>query len=519
LGKVAEDMWQNGNHIAILKYGDMLPDEVIKTSIEFCLYYSWILISSGQIQKAEPFLKSAELNTKKIIYSNLTESNIQYHKKLLGKISVAFAYLKSHEEHSGEIYDYCKTAMENLSDDDPLWYSWAWFSSGIAHFSNGSLLESSVSFNNAFEYSKKAGNIYLISTIAIRMAENEQQLGHYKSAFKKCSDLLIIMKDKGYSEIAKAEWSYAALFLIMGITELMWANLERGCENIKIAYDLSRKGKDIFLQICTLMVYTVLIRELDEVEAEKKSIELDNLMKQTGNHPFLTTMYIGWKIYSLIETGQIDQANITISEYGLSLDNEKSHSNESEYAAYVSLLLAQSKLDEAEFLLSELYALANEGKLVEKLIGLKVYYSILYKMRGNREKAVANLIEAMEMAADENLLYPFLIYRHQTMDILNEAFRVHATKKTNIPGKFVDNLKLALNRWDNHKKTNAGLDLSTREIDTLKLISSDLSNQEIADKLYISLNTVKTHLKNIYLKLEVGNRAKAVAKAKELGMI
>jgi LuxR family maltose regulon positive regulatory protein len=519
LGKVAEDMWQNGNHIAILKYGDMLPDEVIKTSIEFCLYYSWILISSGQIQKAEPFLKSAELNTKKIIYSNLTESNIQYHKKLLGKISVAFAYLKSHEEHSGEIYDYCKTAMENLSDDDPLWYSWAWFSSGIAHFSNGSLLESSVSFNNAFEYSKKAGNIYLISTIAIRMAENEQQLGHYKSAFKKCSDLLIIMKDKGYSEIAKAEWSYAALFLIMGITELMWANLERGCENIKIAYDLSRKGKDIFLQICTLMVYTVLIRELDEVEAEKKSIELDNLMKQTGNHPFLTTMYIGWKIYSLIETGQIDRANITISEYGLSLDNEKSHSNESEYAAYVSLLLAQSKLDEAEFLLSELYALANEGKLVEKLIGLKVYYSILYKMRGNREKAVANLIEAMEMAADENLLYPFLIYRHQTMDILNEAFRVHATKKTNIPGKFVDNLKLALNRWDNHKKTNAGLDLSTREIDTLKLISSDLSNQEIADKLYISLNTVKTHLKNIYLKLEVGNRAKAVAKAKELGMI
>ena len=94
--------------------------------------------------------------------------------------------------------------MENLSDDDPLWYSWAWFSYGIAHFSNGDLLESSTAFNNAFEYSKKSGNIYLISTIAIRMAENEQQLGHYKSAFKKCSDLLAIMKDKGYSEIVKS---------------------------------------------------------------------------------------------------------------------------------------------------------------------------------------------------------------------------------------------------------------------------------------------------------------------------
>jgi LuxR family maltose regulon positive regulatory protein len=520
LGRVAEDMWQNGKHAAILKYGDILPDEVIKTSTEFCLYYSWILISSGQIQKAAPYLASAELNTKNLLDgNNLTEANIRYHKKLHGKISVAFAYLKSHEEHSEKIYDYCKAAMEYLSDDDPLWYSWAWFSYGIAHFSNGNLLESSSSFNNAFEYSIKTGNIYLISTIAIRMAENEQQLGHYKSAFKKCSDLLAIMNDKGYSEIAKVEWTYAGLFLIMGITEFMWADLDRANENIKTAYDLSKKGKDIYPQIFILMVYTVILGELDVLESEKKSIEFEDLMKQTDNQPYLTTNYIGWKIYMLIKKGQIDQANNTISEYGISLENEISYSNEGAYSAYVSLLLVQSKFDEAEFLLSELYALAYEGKRVEKLISLKVYYSILYKLKGNQVKAIANLIEAMEMAADENQLYHFLVYRHQTMDLLNEVFRVHATTKTKIPKKFIDSLKSALDRWNNHKKTPVTIDLSAREIDTLKLIAQDLSNQEIADKLFISLNTVKTHLKNLYLKLEVDNRAKAVIKAKELRMI
>jgi LuxR family maltose regulon positive regulatory protein len=520
LGRVAEDMWQNGKHTAILKYGDMLPDEVIKTSTEFCLYYSWILISSGQIQKAEPYLASAELNTKKILNgNNLTEGNIRYHKKLLGKISVAFAYLKSHEEHSGKIFDYCRVAMEYLSDEDPLWYSWAWFSYGIAHFSNGNLAKSSMSFNNAFEYSKKSGNIYLISTIAIRMAENEQQLGHYKSAYKKCSDLLAIMKVNGYSEIAKVEWTYAALFFIMGITEFMWADIDHGYENIKIAYGLSKKGKDIYLKIFILMVYTVLLNELDDVESEKKSIELEDLMKQTDNQPYLTTMYIGWKIYLYIKKDQIEQANNTVSEYRLSLDKEISYSNEGAYASYVSLLLVQSRFDEAEILLSKLLAMANEGKWVEKLIGLKISYSILYKMRGNHEKAVANLIDAMEMAAGENLLYYFLIYRHMTNDLLNEVFRVHATTKTKIPRKFVENLKLALDRWDNHKKTHVGIDLSIREMDTLKLIAMDLSNQEIADKLFISLNTVKTHLKNIYLKLEVDNRAKAVVKAKDLRIV
>ena len=63
------------------------------------------------------------------------------------------------------------------------------------------------------------------------------------------------------------------------------------------------------------------------------------------------------------------------------------------------------------------------------------------------------------------------------------------------------------------------MELSTRELDTLKLIAEDLVNQEIADKLFISLNTVKTHLKNIYLKLEVDNRTEAVTKAKETGII
>ena len=140
-------------------------------------------------------------------------------------------------------------------------------------------------------------------------------------------------------------------------------------------------------------------------------------------------------------------------------------------------------------------------------------------MRGNREKAVANLIEAMEMAAGENLIYYFILYRHLTMDLLNEVFRVQATTKTKIPKKFVDNLKLAIDRWDKHKKIHIGIDLSTRELDTLKLIAQDLSNQEIADKLFISLNTVKTHLKNIYSKLEVDNRAKAVAKAKKLRIV
>jgi LuxR family maltose regulon positive regulatory protein len=61
--------------------------------------------------------------------------------------------------------------------------------------------------------------------------------------------------------------------------------------------------------------------------------------------------------------------------------------------------------------------------------------------------------------------------------------------------------------------------LSERELQVLRLLSAGHTNQEIAAALHVSINTVKTHLKNIYGKLGVNNRRKATAQAKKLGLI
>lgn len=63
------------------------------------------------------------------------------------------------------------------------------------------------------------------------------------------------------------------------------------------------------------------------------------------------------------------------------------------------------------------------------------------------------------------------------------------------------------------------LGISKREYEVLELIAKGLSNQEIADKLFVSLNTIKTHSSNLFLKLEVSRRTQAVQKAKELQLI
>ncbi|MBN2548673.1 MAG: response regulator transcription factor [Anaerolineales bacterium] len=64
-----------------------------------------------------------------------------------------------------------------------------------------------------------------------------------------------------------------------------------------------------------------------------------------------------------------------------------------------------------------------------------------------------------------------------------------------------------------------GLPLSPRELEVLRLIAAGLSNQAIADRLFLSLRTVKFHTTNIFGKLGVQNRTQAAACARESGLL
>ncbi|WP_420575197.1 response regulator transcription factor [Ekhidna sp.] len=63
------------------------------------------------------------------------------------------------------------------------------------------------------------------------------------------------------------------------------------------------------------------------------------------------------------------------------------------------------------------------------------------------------------------------------------------------------------------------LGLSQREVEVLELLAEGFSNQEVADKLFVSLNTAKTHISNIYTKLNVKRRTQAIQKARDLALI
>jgi len=527
IGMNVETMWEQGKHAAILNYGNLLPDDLIKENPGFCLYYSWILISGGETQKAHPFLESAMRLVKKTINNEdlsdfqqrQSDENLQYFKRLYGKIAVALAFLFSHNEGSEKTLKFCKIGLDNLPEKDAIWHSWMWFTYGLAYFTENKIQESAKALNTAFNYAQTTDNVYLISTILSRLAEIEQQLGLFQSAYNRCVEFLSYMNDKGYSEVSKTDWTYAPLYYIIGVTEWGWAELDKANDNLKIAYRLSKKGHDNFFNIYVSIIYSIVLHYQGDSKGDKIAKEVDELIQQTTVPPFLTSLYIASAMYRFIQKNQIEQANNLLESYGINNVKEINFSYEMAYAAYARLLIHQYKLGEAESLLNALYSYAVTNNEFERIIELNFSLAQLYELKGQRSKAVDKVMNILEMSTSENQLFYFIFWAGELKNVFNEVFKIHATTKTNIPQKFIDKVQLAIRNEEKRRKKKTEFFLSEREIETLELLAQDMSNQEIADKLFISLNTVKTRLKNIFLKLEVGNRRKAVEKAKNTGLL
>jgi LuxR family maltose regulon positive regulatory protein len=256
----------------------------------------------------------------------------------------------------------------------------------------------------------------------------------------------------------------------------------------------------------------------EEKESELMILEAEKLCENNQPLPYLYNMLQSLKLMFYLNMNQEEKAKSIVNKLKLSPTDKIDHLNEAVYLAYAYYLLLQGQNKEAGSILFQLHDITYSSKRVERLIAVKVIYAIYYKLTNNIDKAFEKLIDALEHAAPENLVMFFIHNIGEIEDLLTVIFKKPAFIEK-IPPQFIENIKIAIERKEKLKKSNADAMLSARELDTLKLIAVDLTNQEIADKLFISLNTVKTHVKNILLKLNVDSRIQAETKAKELGII
>lgn len=198
-------------------------------------------------------------------------------------------------------------------------------------------------------------------------------------------------------------------------------------------------------------------------------------------------------------------------------DDDLIYTREFEHLTLARLLLAQQSPD-AEPLLDRLLAAAEAGHRTGSVIEALILQALAHQARGDIRAALAPLDRALVLAEPEGHARVFLDEGAPMASLLEAAAR-HGTAADQARRLLASDHPPEECLTPTTPRSDDLVDpLSERELDVLRLLRSELSGPDIARELVVSLNTVRTHTKNIYAKLGVNNRRAAVRRADELGL-
>ncbi|MGK2320683.1 LuxR C-terminal-related transcriptional regulator [Gordonia rhizosphera] len=211
----------------------------------------------------------------------------------------------------------------------------------------------------------------------------------------------------------------------------------------------------------------------------------------------------------LLAAGDLDAAQRWAADSGLSADDDPDYLREYEHLTLAHVLLASGRAVEATRSIERLRTAAEQGGRIGSLVEALVLLALARRATDD-PRAREAFDDALILAAPERLAGVFLDAGPQANALLQNAAR---------HGRAVE-LAAAILAGSGATPTRQALidPLTERERDVLRLLRTDLTGPEIAAELVVSLNTVRTHTKNIFSKLGVTNRRAAVRRADELGL-
>jgi len=191
---------------------------------------------------------------------------------------------------------------------------------------------------------------------------------------------------------------------------------------------------------------------------------------------------------------------------------------EFEHITLARVLVARYKSDRADHsilgFLERLLKAAEDGKRTGSVIEILVLQALAHQVQGDLSAALMPLQRALTLAEPEGYVRMFVGEGPSMAALLEEA------AKHGIAPNYIRQLLTAFGKTEDRTPVKQALiePLSERELEVLRLLRTDLDGPEMARKLVVSLNTLRTHTKNIYSKLGVNNRRAAVRRAEELDL-
>lgn len=551
-----EMVMKNGGILTILTWIKKLPEKLVKASPMLCIAYAWGLTVTFDIAPAGIWIREAlnRLEQIKITSSlhpsnsdSLSEEQADY---WLGRVYAVQSIVAALQGGAQKSKDLSQKALELLPEDDLFYRSFVALDQSVNYILDNDLKNAEEALKETIRLSQASGN-WMVAMVALaRLGETQASHGQASRALDTLKQSIPLTVDA----TGKPTGFIGHLYIVLGEVLLEQNHLQEAQDYITRGIELCKSWlpmtfeQDGHLHLAYLKQvlgdYAGAAREIETASqlASTTENEYDNLLVSFHEVKLALLrndlrMALDWaekNNYFYLETAEIKIPFAILAFIQINL-------------ARISLALSRREKNpehavQALAILQDLVPPLEARECVRDLIEVFTLKALAYQETGEMECALDALQKACQMGEPEGYRRIFLdeglplarltsrllarqkkkekLSDYPSREFLLELISLFSTASQ--PGE--DAVEAASPAGSNSPcaalREEHLIDLLTpREIEVLKLAAAGSTNAEIARHLCLSLNTVKRHLNNIFLKLGVATRTQAAHLARKLGLI
>ena len=519
-------MRRSRQEAAVLGWLELLPDEVVRVRPVLSVGFAGALLAGGDFEGVEARLRDAEgwldgaMDTRQGSHAPAAEMVVvddTEFRRLPAEIELYRAAQALVRGDGPGTVRHARRALELSPADDHLGRASAAALIGLASWASGDLVAGHSGYAECMAGLRRAGHIADTFGCAIALADIRRTQGRLGDAMRTYEQALQRASEQGGPVLRGT----ADMYVGMSEVHRERDDLPAATQQLLRSQEL---GEHTGLPQNRYR-WRVAMARIREAEGDLGgALDLLNEAERLYVGDFFPNVrpVPALRARVRVTQGKLGEALGWARERGLSVADDLSYLREFEHITLARVLLARytderaehHPIEDATRLLEGLLRAAEEGQRTGSVIEILVLQALTHQARDDIPAALASLQRALTLAEPEGYVRIFVDEGPPMAALLRAA------AKLRIAPRYVRRLLAAVNKTEDGTPASRGLTepLSERELDVLRLLGTDLGGPEIARELIVSLNTVRTHTKNIYAKLGVNNRRAAVRRARELDL-
>ena len=479
-------LYMRGALAPIVAWLASLPTAALDEWPELRVVQATVLLGGGQTAGINEMLDGAE--------ATLATRETPAGPELLGQIAALRALFAVSQHRADVMIAESTRALEHLPLRDVAGRASVIWTMGYAQEVLGDRAAARKAYSDALQMSRAVGNRFGEMISLIGLADMEELDTELRPAAATYEETIRLAADLPYPVVAEAHLGLARI-------HYEWNNLDNACQRGRRALELARRLQNTDRPAaCQVLLARIKLAQGDPNEAWILLEQAQSWVREHVNVRELPNVMTAIARLRLFR-GEVDVAASLADEFDLPMIQAR-------------VLLARGDAPAALLVLATYRSQVEARGWRDERLSALLLEAIASRAAGSLHDARRLMDEALDVALPQGHVRSFVDNGTPMAGLLREVAGRHHAQALRLLGAFPTAGRAA-------RTAPGGLvePLSGRELEVLAILAEGLSNQEIAERLFLSPLTVKVHLRNIYAKLGAGSRTQAIAIGHGLGLL